>query len=53
MRQNPGGEGWRSLLQWEWIPTLAILLGGVLLQSMNVLMLTTVLPSRASQVGPA
>jgi MFS family permease len=51
MRQDPGREGWRSLLKWEWIPTLAILLGGVLLQSMNVLMLTTVLPSIVGELG--
>jgi MFS family permease len=44
-------KGWRSLLRREWLPTLAILLGGVLLQSMNVLMLTTVLPSIAGELG--
>jgi MFS family permease len=51
MQQDPGREGWRSLLKWEWIPTLGILLGGVLLQSMNVLMLTTVLPSIVGELG--
>jgi MFS family permease len=51
MQQNPVREGWRSLLRWEWIPTLAVLLGGVLLQSMNVLMLTTVLPSIVGELG--
>src|SRR5439155_6364014 len=51
MQQNPGREGWQSLLKWEWIPTLGILLGGVLLQSMNVLMLTTVLPSIVGELG--
>lgn len=51
MSQNPAPEGWRSLLEWQWIPTLAILLGGVLLQSMNVLMLTTVLPSIIGELG--
>lgn len=51
MSQNPAREGWRSLLEWRWIPTLAILLGGVLLQSMNVLMLTTVLPSIIGELG--
>jgi MFS family permease len=45
------GQGWRSLLKREWIPTLAVLLGGVLLQSMNVLMLTTVLPSIVGELG--
>jgi MFS family permease len=33
------------------MPTLAVLLGGVLLQSMNVLMLTTVLPSIVGELG--
>ena len=41
----------RSLLRREWLPTLAVLLGGVLLQSMNVLMLTTVLPSIVGELG--
>ena len=47
----PVGEGWRALLRPEWIPTLAILLGGVLMQSMNVLLLTTVLPSIVGELG--
>lgn len=47
----PVREGWRSLLRPEWMPTLAVLLGGVLLQSMNVLMLTTVLPSIVGELG--
>src|SRR5215472_17285912 len=51
MEQAPVREGWRSLFRREWIPTLAILLGGVLLQSMNVLMLTTVLPSIVGELG--
>ena len=51
MRQDPARAGWRSLLRREWIATLAVLLGGVLLQSMNVLMLTTVLPSIAGELG--
>src|SRR6516165_1230602 len=51
MQQGSVGEGWRSLLRREWIPTLAILLSGVLLQSMNVLMLTTVLPSIVGELG--
>jgi MFS family permease len=33
------------------MPTLAVLLGGVLLQSMNVSMLTTVLPSIVGELG--
>ncbi|MFB9268326.1 MFS transporter [Bradyrhizobium erythrophlei] len=51
MEQDQIREGWRSLLRREWIPTLAVLLGGVLLQSMNVLMLTTVLPSIVGELG--
>jgi MFS family permease len=51
MLQEPLPHGWRSLLNREWIPTLAVLLGGVLLQSTNVLMLTTVMPSIATEVG--
>ena len=51
MQQDPAREGWRSLLRREWLPTLAVLLGGVLLQSMNVLMLTTVLPSIVGELG--
>lgn len=51
MEENPAREGWRSLLQLKWLPTLAVLLGGVLLQSMNVLMLTTVLPSIVGELG--
>jgi MFS family permease len=51
MQQGVGQEGWRSLLRREWLPTLAVLLGGVLLQSMSVLMLTTVLPSIVGELG--
>ena len=51
MPQDPVREGWASLLRREWIPTLAVLLGGVLLQSMNVLMLATVLPSIVGELG--
>src|ERR1700757_2554196 len=51
MQRGSVGEGWRSLLRRDWIPTLAMLLGGVLLQSMNVLMLATVLPSIVRELG--
>ena len=51
MRQDSLGQGWHSLLKWEWIPILSILLGGVLVQSMNVLMLATVLPSIVAELG--
>ena len=32
-------DGWRSLLKPEWLPALVVLSGGVLLHSMNVLLL--------------
>jgi MFS family permease len=51
MKTDPAREGWRSLLQRKWLLTLAVLLGGVLLHSMNVLMLTTVLPSIVGELG--
>jgi MFS family permease len=51
MERGSAGEGWQSLLRWEWIPTLAILLGGVLVQSTNVLMLATVMPSIVGELG--
>jgi MFS family permease len=55
MQQDTPGimpaKGWRLLLRREWILPLAILLGGVLLQSMNVLMLATVLPSIVGELG--
>ncbi len=43
--------GWSALLKREWIPLLVALVGGVLLHSMNVLMLATVLPSIVEDVG--
>lgn len=51
MPQGSIREGWRSVFRREWTSTLAILLGGVLLQSMNVLLLTTVLPSIVGELG--
>ena len=45
--------GWRGLLRREWIPSLAVLVGGVLLHSMNVMLLATVLPSVVDEVGGA
>lgn len=45
--------GWRELVERQWVPTLAILMSGVLLQSMNALLLTTVLPSIASELDGA
>ena len=43
--------GWAALLERKWLPLLVALVGGVLLHSMNVLMLATVLPSIVEEVG--
>lgn len=43
--------GWSALLKPQWLPLLVALVGGVLLHSMNVLMLATVLPSIVEDVG--
>jgi MFS family permease len=51
MMPDPVREGWRSLLRPEWLPTLAVLLGGVLLHSMNAMLLMTVLPSIVGELG--
>jgi MFS family permease len=51
MQQEFVDHGWRSLFRREWISTLIVLLGGVLLQSMNILMLATILPSIVSELG--
>jgi MFS family permease len=52
-----GGEqtidGWQSLLRPEWLPALAVLSGGILLHSMNVLLLATVLPTIVGELGGA
>jgi MFS family permease len=49
-----GAEGgWSDVLKAEWLPALAVLLGGVLLHSMNVLIVATVLPSIVAEVGGA
>ncbi|MFZ5781086.1 MAG: MFS transporter [Pseudomonadota bacterium] len=45
--------GWTALLQPAWLPAVSVLVGGVLLHSMNVLMLATVLPSVVEEVGGA
>ncbi|HEU5093683.1 MAG TPA: MFS transporter, partial [Reyranella sp.] len=49
--EESADEGWWALLKPEWIPILAVLLCGVLLQSMNVLMLSTVLPTIVGELG--
>lgn len=43
--------GWSALLKRKWLPLLVALVGGVLLHSMNVLMLATVLPSIVEDLG--
>ena len=57
MRRHVAGSGRQNRLddaaQAEWLPLLAVLLGGVLLHSMNVMMLATVLPSIVEEVGGA
>src|SRR5262249_14126788 len=45
--------GWSDVLKAERLPALAVLLGGVLLHSMNVLIVATVLPSIVAEVGGA
>ena len=45
--------GWGALLRPAWLPAVSVLVGGVLLHSMNVLMLATVLPSVVDNLGGA
>src|SRR5262252_2285191 len=42
-----------DVLKAKWLPALTVLLGGVLLHSMNVLIVATVLPSLVEEVGGA
>jgi MFS family permease len=53
MSQEAEKAGWAALLKPAWFPALAVLLGGVLLHSMNVLMVATVLPSIVEDLGGA
>src|SRR3954466_5502829 len=46
-------HGWAMLLRREWLGPLAGVLGGILLHSMNVLMLATVLPTIVGELGGA
>jgi predicted MFS family arabinose efflux permease len=46
-------RGWPALLRREWLPPLAVLLGGVLLHSMNVLIVATLLPTLVGELGGA
>ncbi|WP_125182721.1 MFS transporter [Minwuia thermotolerans] len=45
--------GWREVIRPEWIPSLTVMLGGILLHSMNVMLVATVLPSIVEEVGGA
>ena len=45
--------GWSAMLRPAWLPAVSVLVGGVLLHSMNVLMLATVLPSVVDNLGGA
>lgn len=53
MGQETARTGWGVLLRREWLAALAVLLGGILLHSMNVLMLATVLPTIVGELGGA
>jgi MFS family permease len=53
MGKDSEAEGWSALLRPAWLPAVAVLVGGILLHSMNVLMLATVLPSVVEDVGGA
>ena len=46
-------DGWSALLKPAFVPAVSVLVGGVLLHSMNVLMLATVLPSVVDNLGGA
>src|SRR3954464_6742808 len=45
--------GWSMLLRREWLAPLAVLLGGLLLPSMNGVMRATVLPTIVGELGGA
>ena len=53
MTKDTAIVGWSALLEARWFSALAVLVGGVLLHSMNVLMLATVLPSVVDDIGGA
>src|SRR6202047_2856235 len=53
MREVTTDAGWRALLAWHLVLTLCVLLGGVLLHSMNVLVTATLLPSIVAELGGA
>jgi MFS family permease len=53
MREAATEAGWRALLAPRLVLTLSVLLGGVLLHSMNVLVTATLLPSIVAELGGA
>jgi MFS family permease len=53
MSEETAKIGWAELLRPAWLPAVFVLVGGVLLHSMNVLMLATVLPSVVDDLGGA
>jgi MFS family permease len=53
MREVTTEAGWRALLAPRLVLTLCVLLGGVLLHSMNVLITATLLPSVVAELGGA
>ena len=53
MREATTNAGWRTLLSPHLVLTLCVLLGGVLLHSMNVLVTATLLPSVVAELGGA
>jgi MFS family permease len=53
MREPTTEAGWRALLAPRLVLILCVLLGGVLLHSMNVLITATLLPSIVAELGGA
>jgi len=53
VREATTEAGWRALLAPRLVLTLCVLLGGVLLHSMNVLITATLLPSVVAELGGA
>jgi hypothetical protein len=53
MREATTEASWRALLAPRLLLTLSVLLGGVLLHSMNVLITATLLPSIVAELGGA
>jgi MFS family permease len=53
VRDGATEAGWRALLAPRLVLTLCVLLGGVLLHSMNVLITATLLPSIVAELGGA